>query len=80
MVNRASALVTNYKIGSVIVNRKITLTFQEIKNLDIKQIGAWPSTLETMNLKLADLLSVKKLLALIRLCQIKINTFLEWNL
>ena len=80
MVNRASALVTNYKIGSVIVNRKITLTFQEIKNLDIKQIGAWPSTLETLSLKLADLLSVKKLLALIRLCQIKINTFLEWNL
>ena len=33
MVNRTSALVTNYKIGSTKVDEKITLTFQEIKDL-----------------------------------------------
>ena len=55
MVDRASALVTNYKTGSVKFDEKITLTFQEIKNLDIKQIAAWPSTIKNVDLKLASI-------------------------
>ena len=58
MVNRASALITNYKTGSIKVDEKITLTFQEIKDLDIKQIAAWPSTIESVNLKLASVINI----------------------
>jgi heterotetrameric sarcosine oxidase gamma subunit len=60
MVNRASALITNYKIGSVKVDEKITLTFQEIRDLNIKQISAWPSTIESVDLKLANIIHTKK--------------------
>ena len=59
MVNRSSALVTNYKTGSTKVDEKITLTFQEIKDLNIKQIAVWPSTLESVDLKLAKLMNTK---------------------
>ena len=58
MVNRASALVTNYKTGSMKVDEKITLTFQEIRDLDIKQIAAWPSTIEKVDLKLANMINI----------------------
>ena len=58
MVNRVSSLVTNYKIGSIKVNGKIQLTFQEIRDLDIKQIAAWPATLESVDLKLAKILNL----------------------
>ena len=54
MVNRTSALITNYKVGSVKVNEKITLSFEEIRDLEIKQIAAWPSTLESIGLKLSN--------------------------
>ena len=57
MVSRASALATNYKIGSVKVNEKITLTFQEIRDSDIKQIAAWPLTIESVDLKLANIIN-----------------------
>ena len=59
MVSRASALATNYKIGSVKVNEKITLTFQEIRDSDIKQIAAWPLTIESVDLKLANIINTK---------------------
>ena len=59
MVNRISALITNYKIGSFKVDEKITLTFQEIRDLNIKQIAAWPSTIENIDLKLANILNSK---------------------
>ena len=54
MVNRTSALITNYKVGSVKLNEKITLSFEEIRDLEIKQIAAWPSTLESIGLKLSN--------------------------
>lgn len=57
MVKRISALITNYKTGSVKVNKKITLTFQEIRDLDIKQIAAWPLTIESVDLKLANIIN-----------------------
>jgi len=57
MVSRTSALASNYKVGSVKIDEKITLTFQEIKNLDIKQIAAWPLTLESIDLKLANIIN-----------------------
>ena len=59
MVNRASALETNYKIGSVKVDKKITLIFKEIRDLDIKQIAAWPLTIESVGLKLASIINEK---------------------
>jgi heterotetrameric sarcosine oxidase gamma subunit len=60
MINRTSALITNYKIGSLKVDEKITLTFQEIRDLNIKQIAAWPLTIESVNLKLANIISTTK--------------------
>ena len=60
MVDRASALITNYKIGSTKVNGIITLTFKEIRDLDIRQIAAWPSTIESIDLKLANIINTTK--------------------
>ena len=57
MVNKTSALSTNYKIGSTKINDEIKLTFQEIKNLEIFQISAWPSTLENINSKLSNIIN-----------------------
>ena len=57
MINRSSALITNYKIGSIKVNQKIKLIFREIKDLDIKQIAAWPATLEIIDLKLSKIIN-----------------------
>lgn len=60
MVNRVSALVTNYQISSFKVDEKITLVFKEIRNLEIKQIAAWPSTIDIVDSKLASILNVTK--------------------
>ncbi len=60
MVSRESALFTNYKIGSIKVNEKIELIFHEINNLDIRQIAAWPSTLESVDLKLSKIINSSK--------------------
>jgi len=57
MVKRSSALATNYKSTSIKVDGKITLTFQEVKDLDIKQIAAWPSTIKSVDLKLANIIN-----------------------
>ena len=59
MVSRVSALQTSYNIGSVKVNKKNTLTFQEIRDLDIKQIAAWPSSIESVDSKLANIINAK---------------------
>ena len=56
MVNRASALFTNYKIGSTKVNDKVSLSFKEIRDLDIKQVAAWPSTIEIIDSQLANII------------------------
>ena len=58
MVSRASALVTNYKIGSYKVNEKISLTFKEIRNLHIQQIAVWSSTIDSVASKLANIIKV----------------------
>ena len=57
MINRTSALITNYKIGSIKVNTIIKLTFHEIKGMDIKQIAAWPTTLQIIDLKLSKIIN-----------------------
>ena len=56
MVKRASALFTNYKIGSTKVDDKVSLAFKEIRDLDIKQIAAWTSTIEIIDSKLANII------------------------
>jgi len=58
MVSRTSALVTNYKTGSYEFDEKISLTFQEIRNLHIQQIAAWSSTIESVASKLANIIKV----------------------
>jgi heterotetrameric sarcosine oxidase gamma subunit len=60
MVKRSSALGINYKTTSIKVDGKITLTFQEIRDLDIKQIAAWPSAIESIDLKLANIINTIK--------------------
>ena len=60
MVNRVSALITNYKIGSIKVNEKIKLTFNEVKDLSIKQIAAWPESLEIVDSKISKMINLKK--------------------
>ena len=57
MVSRTSALISNYRRISIEVDKKITLTFEEIRDLNIKQIAAWPSTIESINLKLANFIN-----------------------
>lgn len=60
MVNRASALFTNYKTCSIRVNDEIKIIFREIKDLHIMQIAAWPDTLESVELKLSKIINSKK--------------------
>ena len=57
MVNRVSALYTNYKIGSVRANKEIKLIFREIKDLNITQIAAWPDTLDNIEVKLSKIIN-----------------------
>ena len=57
MVSRTSALISNYRRISIEVDKKITLIFEEIRDLNIKQIAAWPSTIESINLKLANFIN-----------------------
>ena len=57
MVDRVSALATNYTKGYFEVDKKITLTFREIKDLYIKQIAAWPLTIDAIDSKLANLMN-----------------------
>ena len=59
MVNRESALITKYKIGSVEVNQGIKLSFHEIKDLSINQIAVWPNTIESVDLKLSKIVNSK---------------------
>ena len=46
MVNRTSALITNYKTGSYKVDEKTALTFQEIRDLDIKPLNNGKAALD----------------------------------
>ena len=57
MGNRASALISNYKIGSMKVDEKITITLQEIRDLNIIQIAAWSSTIESIESKLTNIIN-----------------------
>ena len=57
MANRTSALDKHYKVGSIKVDEKTTLTLQEIRELNIMQVAAWPSTIENMELKLANIIN-----------------------
>ena len=60
MVNRSSALDANYKIGSFEINKKITLSFKEIRDLEIKQVAAWPSKIDKIDFKLANIINQTK--------------------
>lgn len=57
MGNRASALVTNYKTGLIKVDEKVTLTLQEIRDLNITQVAAWSSTIKSIELKFSNIIN-----------------------
>ena len=46
---RHSALETLYKVGKYSTHEKNSLTFKEIKNLEITQIACWPEKLKELN-------------------------------
>ena len=46
---RHSALETNYKVGKYSTHKKYSLTFKEIKNLEITQIACWPEKHKELN-------------------------------
>ena len=50
MLKRYSALESNYLPGNYPLDEKISVMFQEIKNLNLQQLACWPNTLsETEN-------------------------------
>lgn len=58
MVNRTSALISKYNTGSFSIDNKITLIFKEIKDLDIKQVAGWTSTLKNVEAKLSNFFNI----------------------
>ena len=48
-MHRHSALETLYKVGKYSTNEKQSLTFKELKSLEILQIACWPDKIDEMN-------------------------------
>ena len=56
---RHSALETLYKVGKYSTSAKQSLTFKEIKNIEITQIIRWPEKIEELNNFLINNLNIK---------------------
>ena len=55
-MHRHSALETIYKVGKYSSSEKQSLTFKELKSLEILQIACWPDKIDEMNnLNLKDI-------------------------
>ena len=48
-MHRHSALETIYKVGKYSSSEKQSLTFKELKSLEILQIACWPDKIDEMN-------------------------------
>ena len=48
-MHRHSALETLYKVGKYSISEKQSLTFKEIKSLEILQIACWPDKIDEIN-------------------------------
>ena len=49
MVNRSSALESNYSIGTT-TNRKTLIEFKEINDLQLIQVAIWPDSINKVGL------------------------------
>ena len=53
MVNRSSALESNYSAGHNPTNNESRLQLSEIKNLQLTQVAGWPESVNTVGLNIA---------------------------
>ena len=53
MVNRSSALESNYLVGHNPTNNESRLQLSEIKNLQLTQVAAWPESVNTVGSNIA---------------------------
>ena len=60
-MHRHSALETFYKVGKYSTNEKQSLTFKELKSLEILQIACWPDKIDELNNLLTKKLSIKNI-------------------
>ena len=58
-MHRHSALETIYKVGKYSSSEKQSLTFKELKSLEILQIACWPDKIDEMNNLLSKELKIK---------------------
>ncbi len=60
-MHRHSALETFYKVGKYSTNEKQSLTFKELKSLEILQIACWPDKIDDLNNLLTKKLTIKNI-------------------
>ena len=60
MVNRSSALESNYSIGNNSTNNESRLQLHEIKNLQLTQVAAWPESVNTVGSNIASHLNLNE--------------------
>ena len=54
MVNRSSALESNYLVGINAANNELRLQLSEIKNLQLTQVAAWPDSINKVGSYIAN--------------------------
>ena len=60
MVNRSSALESNYSVGNSLTNNESRLQLSEIKNLQLTQVAAWPESVNTVGSNIANHLKLNE--------------------
>ena len=60
MVNRSSALESNYSVGIKDTKNESQLQLSEIKNLQLTQVAAWPDSINTVGSNLSKHLNFKE--------------------
>ena len=58
-LKRVSALASNYAQGQVVADKNIGVIFQEVPNLNLWQIAAWPDSLPEISRITADTIGVE---------------------
>ena len=60
MVNRSSALESNYSVGNNPANNESLIQLSEIKNLQLTQVAAWPESVNTVGSNIASHLNLNE--------------------
>ena len=60
MVNRSSALESNYSIVNNLTNNESRLQLSEIKNLQLTQVAAWPESVNTVGSNISSHLNLNE--------------------